>query len=193
MPDELRRSIGAVFIKGFQIAEPAVLVNECVLIEFLSFRFSDKTRSRNKFDIDLPSLSRILHLFVRFRPLFRIGEFDGLAVDAAQNPVQTGDGSGVSALAQLDPKHYQTGMRVPTSHIFDEFDFCIRMLIGVAVRAVGAVCQGTDRAVIFLTPAVDILSAGLVADGCFSYTIFEGIFNYHLLKPHVLCYLTHSE
>ena len=66
MLDELGRCVGAMFLKGFQITETAVFVDECVLIEFLSFRFSDKAGSRNKLDIDLSSLPRILHLFVRF-------------------------------------------------------------------------------------------------------------------------------
>ena len=84
-------------------------------------------------------------------------------------------------------------MRVPAAHILDEFDFGICVLIGVAVRAVGAVRQRTDCAVILLPPTVDILSGCLVADCSLCDAVFQRIFNYYLLKPHVLCYLIHSE
>ena len=67
------------------------------------------------------------------------------------------------------------------------------MLIRVAVRTMRVICHGLWCAVILLPPTVDVLSAGLVADGCFCDAMFERILNYHLLKPHVLCYLTHSE
>ena len=83
MPDELCRCVGAVFLEGFQVAVSAVLVNECVLIKFLPFCLSDKTGSRNKFDINLTSLPWILHLLVRFYLLFGIGTLGGLAVDPA--------------------------------------------------------------------------------------------------------------
>ena len=67
------------------------------------------------------------------------------------------------------------------------------MLVRVAVGTVRAVRQRTHRSVVLLAPAVDILSAGFVADCRCGYTVFLRIFNYCLLKPHVLCYLIHSE
>jgi len=73
------------------------------------------------------------------------------------------------------------------------FNFSFGVLIGMAVRAVRTLCQGLERTVILLAPAVDVLPGGLVADGGFGHSVIERIFNYHLLKPHVLCYLTHSE
>ena len=132
-------------------------------------------------------------MLVRFCFLFRIGKFDGLAVDAAQYTVQAGDGSGVAALTQFDPKHNQTGVGVPAAHILDELDLGVGVLVGMAVRAMRSVCQGLKCTVILLTPPVDVLSAGLVADGSLCYAVIERIRNYYLLKPHVLCYLTHSE
>lgn len=84
-------------------------------------------------------------------------------------------------------------MRVPAAHIFDELDLSICVLVGMAMGTVRAVCQGLKCAVVFLAPAVDVLSGGLVADSSLCDAIFERIFNYHLLKSHVLCYLTHSE
>ena len=39
------------------------------------------------------------------------------------------------------------------------------MLVGMAVRAMGKVCQGLEGAVVPFAPAVDILPVQVVADG----------------------------
>ena len=78
-------------------------------------------------------------------------------------------------------------MRIPPAHIFEELDLGFGALFRMAVRLVGAVCKGFDCSVILLAPTVDVLPEGFVADRCFCDTIFEIIFNYCLLKPHVLC------
>jgi len=191
--EKQRGGIGAVFRVCLEDTEPAVLVNECVLEITLAFRFSDQAGFRNIFHINLTPLPRILHLFVRFGFLFGVGELDGFAVDPAQDTIQAGDGSGIAALAQPDPEYHQTGVGIPAAHILYELELGFRMLVGMAVRTVSTVCKGVNCSVIFLTPAVDVLPGGLVADGCLGDSVFERILNYHLLKPHVLCYLTHSE
>lgn len=84
-------------------------------------------------------------------------------------------------------------MRVSSSHVLDEGDLFLGMLVRVAVRAVGTICQRADSSVVFLSPTVDVLPAGFVADGGICYAVFERILNYHLLKPHILCYRIHSE
>lgn len=84
-------------------------------------------------------------------------------------------------------------MGIPTAHVPDELDFIFCVLIWVTVWTVRAVGKGLDCAVILLTPAIDVLPAGFVADRGFGHAIFQRIFNYHLLKTHILCYLTHSE
>ena len=172
----------------------AVFVDECVLevATFLS-GFTNQTRLWNKFDINLAPLSWILHLFVRFGFLFRVGQFYRFTVQPAQNTVQTGDGSGIASLAQLDPEHHQTGVRVPAAHVLDELDLGICMLVRVVVRAVRAICKGTNCSVVLLTPAVDVLPGGFVADCSLCDAVLKRILNYYLLKPHVLCYLIHSE
>lgn len=193
MFEKLRGSISAVLLKCFQIAEATELVDEGILIILLPLCLAYQTGSGNKFYINLSLLARVLHLFVRFCHIFGIWQLYGCAAEAAQHTVQAGDGSGVTPLPEFDPEHHQTGVGVPAAHIPDEFDLIGCVLLWVAVRAVRAVSKGLDCAVILLTPAVDVLTAGFVTDGCFCHAIFQGIFNYHLLKPHVLCYLIHSE
>ena len=192
MPQKLRGGIGALLLERLQIAEAAVFVNEGVLVEFLSGSISDQTGRRNIFHIDLSPLPWIFHLFIRFWDIFGVGQLDGPSVDAAQELVQAGDGSGVATLPQLHPEHHKARMRVPAAHIPDQLDLGLCVLVGMAVGPMGAVCQRSNCSVVFLSPAVDVLSAGLVADGGGRNAVFQRIFNYCLLKPHVLCYLIHS-
>ena len=192
MLDKLGGRIGALLLEGFQIPKAAVLINESILIILFSRRIPNQTYTWNIFHIYLNSLSGILHLLIRFRNIFGVWKLDRLTIDPAQELVQTGDGSGIAPLPEFDPKYNQTGMWVPAAHIPNEGNFLFCMLIRVTVRAVRAVCKRTNRPIIFLPPAVDILSAGLVVDRGGCYAVFQRIFNYCLLKPHILCYLIHS-
>ena len=84
-------------------------------------------------------------------------------------------------------------MRVPAAHILNQRDLRLCVLIGMAVGTTGAVNEGTDISVVFLSPTVDVLAAGFVADCSLCDTVLHGIVNYRLLIPHILCYLIHSE
>ena len=137
-------------------------------------------------------MTGILHLLIRLWDILGIWQFDRFAVYPAQQPIQAGYRSGISPLAKLHPKDYQTRMRVSTAHIPDQLDLGFCVLVWMAVRPVRAVCQRTHRSVVFLSPAVDILPAGFVANRRSCYPMFQRIINYCLLKPHVLCYLIHS-
>ena len=80
--------------------EATVFINECVLkIPAFFSSLAYQTNFGNKFDINLPPLTGILHLFIRFGFFFGIRQFDWFSVDAAKNTIQTGDGSAVAALA----------------------------------------------------------------------------------------------
>ena len=60
------------------------------------------------------------------------------------------------------------------------------MLVGMAVRAMGTVCQGLEGTVVPFAPAVDILPVQVVADGGFCDTMLVGILNYVGLS--MMCY-----
>ena len=117
----------------------------------------------------------------------------GELISFAQEAIQTGNRSAITPLAQRHPEHHQTGILVAPQHIQDKFDLLRCVLIGMAVRAVGTICLRTQSSVIFLAPTIDVLSARLVAFRYRSYSILKGILYCCLLKPHILCYLIHSE
>ena len=190
---KLHRRICAVLFVSLEDPEAAVLVNEGILIIFLLCRFTYEAALWNKFHINLAFLTRMCHLFVRFRDVFRIWKLDRLTVNPTQDLIQSGDGTGVATLTELDPEHHQTGVRVPAAHILNELHLGICVLVGMAVGPVRAVRQGADAAVILFAPAVDVLPGGFVVLRCLCDAFFVRITNYCLLKPHILCYLIHSE
>lgn len=66
--------------------------------------------------------------------------------------------------------------------ILDQLDLCLCILAWVAVGAVRAVCKGMDGTVIFIPPALDVVSADFVADTRQCDTFCEGTLNYCLLN-----------
>ena len=129
MFQELGGRIGALLLECFQVTEPAVFINERMII-FFSSCLSNQAYTGNIFHINLDFLPQIRHLFIRF------WQFDGFPVNPAQELIQGGDRSGVHTLPQLAPEHHQTSVRVSAAHIPDQSDLCLRMLIGMAVGAV---------------------------------------------------------
>ena len=187
------------FLEGLQIAKTAVFINKSVLIvvtaALLSIRcgFSNKACRRNIFHIYLNLLTGIAHPFIRLWNIFRVWQLDWSTADPAQQLIQPGDRSGVSTSAKLDPEYYQTVMRVPSAHIFYQRNFSLCVLLRMAVRTVGAVCQRVYISVVFLLPTIDILTTGFAADSSLRDAVLHRILNYCLLIPHVLCYHIHSE
>ena len=193
LPAVMVADVGAVLFKGFQIAKTAVLIYEGTLIILFSCRVTNQANAWNIFHIYLDSLTRILHLFIRFCNVFRVWQFDGVSVDPAQELIQAGDGAGVASLAQLYPEYQQTSVGVPAAHIPDQFDLSVCVLSGMDVGPVGTIGQRENRSIIRFAPAIDILPAGLVVNRCGCYAVLQRIFNDCLLKTHIPCYLIHGE
>lgn len=166
-----RGRVCAVFRKGFQIAKTTVFINEGVLIPFCAWFLPYDAYFRNIFHINLNSLSRILHLFIWFWNIFRIWELCRQLVAFAKEAVQTGDGSGVAALAKLDPEHDQTRVFVAPEHIQDQLDLLGCVLVRMAVWPMRAIRQRLKRSVVALEPAVDVLTVGFVVNSCFCDTV----------------------
>ena len=122
-----------------------------------------------------------------------LGSLTAISPCSSQDAIQAGDGPGIASLAELDPEHHQTGVGISAAHIPDELQLLRRMLVRMAVRAVGAVCEGLEGAVVAFPPAVDILAVGMVADGCFCDAIFLRVLDKGLPVAHGLCYLIHGE
>ena len=136
MLDKLSGRIGAVFLKCFQITETAVFVDEGVLIPLCTRFLPDNADTRDEFNVDLNSLTWILHLFVGFRDIFWIWQRRCHLTALTEKTVQSGDGSGIAALSELHPEHHDTGVGIPAAHIEDKLDLVRRVLVRMTVRPV---------------------------------------------------------
>lgn len=166
-----------MLFKGFQITKTTVLIDEGVLVPFCSFGLPYDACCRNELHIDLNALTRILHLFILLRDIFRIGELDGQLISLTEESIQTGNGSGISTLAQFDPEYDQTGVFIPSEHIQNKLDFFLRMLIGMAVGPMRAICQRMQSPIISLHPTVDVLPVCTVTNGSFCNSMFLCVMN----------------
>lgn len=181
-PDDMLEKLGGC-VSGVLFGSPkdpeaAVFVNESVLEEAaVYFGFVRQAGIGDKFDVNLPLLSRILHLLVWFGRVLRIGQLRSLLSTTPQNPVQARDRARVAALTQFYPEHHQTRVRVPAAHIPDELEFFVRMLRRVVMGTSGAILKGAHAAVVARAPAVDCRAADVVARTRVTHTVFQRIFN----------------
>lgn len=83
----------------------------------------------------------------------------------------------MTALHKLNPENNQAGVRISATHIMDEFDLSIGMLVRMMVWSSGAVAQGIPGAIVAAFPTADILPVGFIFDGSFGDAIFLGIPN----------------
>ena len=77
MAEENSRRIGVMFLKSFQITEAAVFIQESILIPLSCRILSDYTDLRDKFNIDLHTLTGISHLFIGLWDIFGVWQFHG--------------------------------------------------------------------------------------------------------------------
>lgn len=176
MLHELSRGIGTMFLEGLYKAPSGVLVNGCVLVELLSdYLAVFQTGRRDKFYIYLNPLARIIHLFIGFWDILWVRRMNGHNSLFSEEAVKAGNGAGIATLPEFNPKDYQAGMRIPSAHIVDEFDFLRCMLVGMMVRPSGTIAQRVPGAVIAALPAVNILTVGLIFDCGFGNAKFFSI------------------
>ena len=148
---------------------------------------------RDEFYINLNTLAGIFHLLIWFGNILGVRQLYCHSAAFSQETIQPGNGPGVASLPELDPQHDDPSVRIAAAHVQNELDFFRRVLVGVVMRPVRAVCQRLERTIVPLTPAVDILPVQPVTNGCRCDAVFVRILNYRLPKAHGLCYLVHSE
>lgn len=165
-----------MLLKGLQIPETAVFIQKRVLVvSALVGSDSNQTTFRNVFDINLDSLTGIVHLLIGFGNILGIWQFHRHLPTLSQKTVQAGDRACVASLPQLYPEHHQPGIGVSAVHVLDELDLVRAVLVWMSMGTVGTVFQGLQRPVISLYPAVDVLLVCMVAGGRLGHSVFLGI------------------
>ncbi len=147
-----------MLLKCLQISETAVFIQECVLVASTLFGSdTNQTALRNVFDVDLYSLAGIAHLLIGLGDILGIWQFHRHLAALSQKTVQSGDRTCVAPLLQLYPENHQSGVRVPTAHVLNQFYLLWPVLSGVAVGMARAVLQRLQRPIVPFASAVDIL------------------------------------
>ena len=85
------RGVRTVLLKSFQIAPAGKLVDCSILVELFTFCIPNDTGFWYKLHIDLNSLARKVHLFVRFWNIFRIWQLSRYLALTAKNTLQPSD------------------------------------------------------------------------------------------------------
>lgn len=128
--------ISAVFLKGLHEPPSGVLVNGGILEKVFTNNLAvDEAGRGDEFHINLNTLSGTHHLLIGLRDIFRVRRMYSHDPLSFEEPVQSGDGAGVSALGEFDPENDKSGMRVTPAHVRDEFDLIGGMLVRVVVRS----------------------------------------------------------
>ena len=180
---EFRRRVGVVLLERFKVTEAAVFIDEGILVVVAAILFgilnssADQAGAGDEFDVDLDLLTRIIRLFVRFGDILWVRQLHGHLASLSQKAIQTGYGSAVSSLPELDPEHHQACVWVPAPHVVDQLDFLWLVLIRVTVWPVRTIFKRFQRAVIAFHPAVDVLPVCPVPFRCFCDAMFLGVEN----------------
>lgn len=170
--------ISALFLKSLDEAPSGVLVDSGILEEMLSDDFTVYKAGRgDELHIHLKTLTGTAHLLVRFGNILRVWRMDSHEPLFFEEAVQSGNGTGITALHEFYPKNNQSCVGIASAHIGNQFDLLRSMLSRVMVRPSGEVTQGIDGAVEAPLPAVDILPVSLVFDGSTGDTIFFSKFD----------------
>lgn len=164
--------IRAMLFKSLYKAPARELINGGVLIEMLSLSFIYETGRRDKFHVDLNPLTRMVHLFVRFRNIFGIRRLNSHYALLAQEAIETGNRSGIASLSELNPEDDEPGIGITLTHISNKGDLLRSMLIGMVKRSSGTITKRIPGAIVAAHPAINVLSVCFVSDSSFGDTMF---------------------
>lgn len=130
---------------------------------------------RDKFHIHLNALSRIVHLFIRFGNILWVRWVYGHDALLFKEAVKARNGTGIAALAELNPEDDESVVRVSASYGEDHLNLSLCMLVRMVQGASRPVPEGVPGAVITSFPPVDILSVGFIFDSGFGDAKFFSI------------------
>lgn len=178
--------IGGLLRVGSQEAQACKLINGGVLEQA-------QLRVRNApagyyFHIHLNTLARISHLFVRlgFIRFFLLGSRK--QAQLSHDPEQAFRAAGIATFPQPVPQLHHTQIRVAATHIPDQFQLRLRMLVGMAVGTSGLTGQRCHTSIPAGLPEVDVRPALVVFPAGTADAVFFCVFHQGLPICHVLCY-----
>ncbi len=141
--------VGAVFLKSLNKTPSGILINRGILEEMPPAHLAvDKAGRGDEFYIHLDTLSGMAHLFIGFGDILGVRGMDSHNALLFEETVQSGNGTGIAALHELNPENDKTGVRIASAHIGNGLDFFRGMLVWMVVWPSGEVTQRFHGAVI---------------------------------------------
>ena len=119
---KLSGGIGAVLLKCLHETPEGILVDGRVLEKLLSDHLGDKQADGTKFHINLDPLSRMIHLFIGLRDVLWVRRMYSHDPLFPEEMVNTGNGAGVTALAEFDPEECLHSKRKCRHHLHPILD-----------------------------------------------------------------------
>ncbi len=171
------RRVAAVLLESLNIAIARIFINGGVLIKLLILSVADKAGCRNKLNVYLNTLTGEQHFLVGLGYILWIFRFDRHLTMFYEYAVKTGYRACISAFTKFYPEYDQSIVGIAPPHIEDKLRLGWRVLVGVAVRLVGLICEGLQCPVIAFSPAVDVLAVYFIPDCRLCCAMFKRIFN----------------
>ena len=188
---EIRGRISGLLRIGGKEPQTGKFVGGGVL-EQAKLRIRD-TAARNDLHIHLYALTRMGHLLIwlRFVCIFRL--FSRKQTHFTHDAEQALRAASVAALPQTMPEFNHAQGWISAAHVPDEFPFCFRMLVWMAVRSPGLAGKGCRTSIPALLPEVDVRSALVIFSAGAADTVFFCVLHERLPVCHVLCYTLFHE
>ena len=139
------RGIGALFPVSRQISQSGKLVNGGVLEEALPVGAAG---ARNNLDVDLDTLAGVGHLLVGLGLVWLLLWALRQSAKALKHPVQAFRAARIPALLEPAPQVDESQIGISPPHIPNQLQFLFCMLVGMGMRALGAIVQRFDTSIV---------------------------------------------
>ena len=100
--------------------------------------------------------------------------------------------AGIASLFQAMPQFHHAQHRIPAAYVMDQLQFCLGVLVWVAVGPSGLTGQGIYCSIPTSTPEIDIGPTLVIFPAGMLYAMLFRVFHEGLSVPHVLCYTGHE-
>lgn len=168
--EEVSGGIGGLLRVGGQKAEPGELVNGSVLEQ--AQLWICNAAARDYLHIYLDSLSGIGHLLVRFWNISLFLLLPRKHTQLTHDTEQALGPAGITPQLQAVPQLHQSKARVAAAHVPDQLQFCLCVLVWMAVGPPRLTGQGLHTSIPAGPPEVDIGPALIVLPAGPAHAVF---------------------
>ena len=184
--EEIRGRKGVLLRIGSQESQAGKLINSGILKQ-AQFWVSNALAGHH-LHVHLNTLTWIGHLLVRLWFIHFFLRSSRKQPKFAHDSEQALRAAGIASQPQPVPQLHHAEVGIAAAHIPNQLQFCLRMLIWMAMGTSGLTGQGFHRAIPSSLPEVDVRPTLVVLPAGTAHTVFLCVFHQGLPVCHVLCY-----